>query len=65
MIIGRKLQFLLLPKHCELTKKTLWLKFAYKVTHMYTGPGDPVFIHKYYSKHEFLVNRLKGNSENI
>jgi hypothetical protein len=28
---------------------------------MYTGPGDPVFEYRYYDKHQFLVNKLKGN----
>jgi len=65
MIIGRKLKFLLLPRQCELSKKLLWLKFAYKVTHMYTGPGEPVFVYKYYNRNDYLVNRLKGSNEDI
>jgi hypothetical protein len=59
--IGTELKFVLIPKICYITGKYLWLKRAYKQTAMYTGPGDPVFEHRWYEKSEFLFERMKGN----
>ena len=58
--IGTTLEFTLFPKKCHISKKAIWLKFAYKQTAMWTGPGDPVFEHRWYDKTEFLVWNLKG-----
>ncbi len=49
------------PCRCEISKKRIWLKRAYKGIRMITGPGDPVFIIKWLTKEEFLFQRLKGN----
>ena len=40
--------------------KLLFLQYAYKQTAMWTGPGDPVFEHRYYDKNEFLIAQIKG-----
>jgi hypothetical protein len=58
---GTEMKFLFFPRKCHITGKILWLEYAYKQTAMYTGPGDPVFDHRYYDKTEFLIERLKGN----
>lgn len=58
--IGTELIFLLWPERCYMTGKWLWLKKAYKQTAMYTGPGDPVFEHRYYDKDEFLIAKMKN-----
>lgn len=58
--IGTEIKFLLWPRKCYISGKKLWLVHAYKQTAMYTGPGDPVFEHRYYEKNEFLVNKIKG-----
>lgn len=61
MLIGTEYKFLLFPKHCSATKKKLWLTYAYVETYLRVPPlGIPEFIHKYYDKHHYLVNRLKG-----
>ena len=57
--IGTELKFILVPKRCYFSDKVLWFTNAYKQTAIYTGPGDPIFEHRYYDKTEFLVNRLK------
>ena len=48
------------PRRCYFTNKILFLKYVYKQTAMWTGPGDPVFEYRWYDKEEFLVNKLKG-----
>lgn len=58
--IGTKIKFLFFPQRCYISKRLLWLENAYKQTAMWTGPGDPVFEHRYYDKTEFLVNKIKG-----
>lgn len=57
-----KLCVSLLPRKCYNTGQSLWLKYAYRTTQMITGPGDPVFVHRWYSSKEFLMLRIKyGN----
>jgi hypothetical protein len=58
--IGKKLKFLIWPKRCYISGKLLFLQYAYKQTAMWTGPGDPVFEHRYYDKNEFLIAQIKG-----
>ena len=59
--IGTQLKFVVLPKKCHITGKTLWFTNAYKQTAMYTGPGDPAFVDRWYDKNEFLIARIKGD----
>lgn len=61
MKIGQQLKFAYLPKRCRISNKLIWLKYGYVVTLMYTGPGQPVFEYFWYTKSEFLVQKLKGN----
>jgi hypothetical protein len=58
--IGTELKFIFFPKRCYISNKTLWLVNAYRQTAMYTGPGDPVFEHRWYDKTEFLIAKIKG-----
>ena len=58
--IGTGLEFAWLPKRCYITKKVLWLKFAYKQTAMWTGPGDSLFEYRWYAREEFVIAKLKG-----
>ena len=57
--VGTEFKFCWLPKRCSLTGKRLWLQYVYKQTAMWTGPGDNIFEHRYYDKHEFLLARLR------
>ena len=61
--VGRQLKFALFPRRCYITKRRIWLELAYCVTAMYTGPytgpGTPVYDHRWYSKDEYLIARLK------
>lgn len=56
-----ELKFLLWPEKCELTGKRLWLRFAYKGTAVWSGPGDPAYEVRYRDKIEHLMWILKGN----
>jgi len=48
------------PKKCYLTAKSLWGKLAYRGENWITGPGEPIVVHYWIDKNEFLVWNLKG-----
>jgi hypothetical protein len=54
------LKFSWLPRRCSLTHRRIWFCRAYKGTAMWTGPGSPVFEHKWIAKEEFLFAKLLG-----
>lgn len=58
--IGTTKVFLFIPKFCFISNKFMWLKFAYKQTAMFTGPGDPILEDRWYDQKEFLIAKLKG-----
>lgn len=60
MHVGTELKFVIFPKICITSGKYIWLKYAYKETNMYIGPGDPVFEYCWYDKNEYLIAKLKG-----
>jgi hypothetical protein len=53
-------KFILWPRQCEVSKKHIWLEYAYKGTRTITGPGEPVFEYRWLTKEEFVVAGLKG-----
>jgi hypothetical protein len=55
-----KYKFIIRPRQCEISKKTIWLEFAYKGTRTITGPGTPVFEYKWLTKEQYLLAALKG-----
>ena len=57
--LGLALKFAWLPKRCALSGKLIWLKYGYRVTAMWTGPGDPVFEHKWHDKNTHIMWLLK------
>jgi hypothetical protein len=52
-------KFCIWPKYCDISGRRLWFENAYRTTRMITGPGEPVFEHRWYSKEEFLILRMK------
>jgi len=63
-IKGRKLKFTLLPRRCYITKRIIWLEFAYCLTAGYRARahfGDSIYVyeHRWYDKDEYLVARLR------
>jgi hypothetical protein len=58
--VGWELQFILWPRRCHYTGKILWLTNAYYGTAFVTGPGEPVFEHRWCERKEFLFQKIKG-----
>ena len=58
--VGTELKFSFIPRQCYVSGKKLWLTWAYRRTAMWTGPGDPIFEHRWYDKTEFIIERLKN-----
>jgi hypothetical protein len=58
--IGWELCWSLLPRKCFYTNRSLWLKRAYMGTSMLTGPGDPIFDHRWIDQKEYIFLKIKG-----
>ena len=58
--IGQNLKLSLWPRRCHYSNKSLWLKRAYRVVAMWTGPGDPAFETRWVDRDEFLIKKIKG-----
>ena len=56
-----KMQWSWWPRRCAITNEWLCFSLAYRATREWTGPGTPVFEHRWYNRYEFLMMRLKGN----
>ena len=57
--LGAELKFVWLPQRCIISGKLLWLKYAYRLTAMYTGPGDPVYDYRWHDKNTHIMWLLK------
>jgi hypothetical protein len=58
--VGRQLKFALFPRQCHITKRIMWLEYAYCVTAMYrTDDINFSYEHRWYNKDEYLIARLK------
>lgn len=58
--IGWQLKYCFIPRRCFYTGKLLWFTMAYKGVGMITGPGEPVFEHRWCERHEWLFLKIKG-----
>lgn len=57
--LGAQYKFAWLPKTCYLTGKRIWLTKGYRITRMYTGPGTPVFQHRWHDKNAHIIWKLR------
>ena len=57
--LGAQLKFAWLPQTCYISGKLIWLKFGYRITAMWTGPGNPVFEHRWHEKNAHIMWMLK------
>lgn len=57
--LGAELKFAWLPQTCNITGKRIWLKFGYRLTAMWIGPGEPFYEHKWHDKLEHIIWKLK------
>jgi hypothetical protein len=58
---GWEYKFSLWPRRCLISNKVIWLKYAYKGTAMWTGPGTPAYQYQWHDATEHLIWKLKGN----
>ena len=57
--LGAEFKFAWFPKTCELTGKLIWLKYAYRLVIVYTGPSDPVYHSRWHDKNAHIMWLLK------
>ena len=55
------LRLCLLPRICEISGRSIWLKYAYRGHRLIHGPGEPVTITHWLAKEEFVMARLRGD----
>ena len=56
--LGAELKFAWLPELCNLTGKKIWLKKAYRLTAMWTGPGESIFEYRWHDKNAHIIWKL-------
>jgi len=54
------MKFVILPHRCDITKKIIWLQYAYCGVAIWTGPGDDAVEIRWHDRHEHLIWTLKG-----
>ena len=54
------MKFAILPYRCDVTKKIIWLQYAYRGVAIWTGPGDDAVEVRWHDCHEHLIYTLKG-----
>ena len=58
MIIGTELKFTWLPETCYLTGNRIWLKKAYRMTRIITGPGESILEYRWHDKNAHIIWKL-------
>ena len=53
--LGAEFKFVWIPERCNLTSKWLWLTRAYRLTAIWTGPGDPVYETRWHAKNAHIM----------
>jgi hypothetical protein len=53
------MKFTILPHRCDITKKIIWLQYAYYGIAIWTGPGDDAVETRWHSKLEHIIFQLK------
>jgi hypothetical protein len=59
MVIGAEYKFAWLPVTCYITGKRIWLKKAYRLTRIITGPGDSIIEYRWHDKNAHIIWELK------
>jgi hypothetical protein len=54
------MNFAILPHRCSITKKIIWLRYAYCGVAIWNGPGDDAVELRWHDRHEHLIWVLKG-----
>ena len=58
-LLGTEYKFVWLPETCYLTGNRIWLKKAYRMTRIITGPGTPIFEYRWHDKNAHIMWLLK------
>ena len=59
MMIGTEYKFAWLPETCYLTGNQIWLKKAYRMTRIITGPGESILEYRWHDKNAHIIWLLK------
>ena len=58
-LLGTELKFAWLPELCHISGKRIWLTYGYRITAMWSGPGESIFEHKWHDKNTHIMWLLK------
>jgi hypothetical protein len=58
MMIGTEFKFAWLPETCHLTGNRIWLKKAYRMTRIITGPGESILEYRWHDKNAHIIWKL-------
>lgn len=58
-ITNWQLKFCWIPQRCFLSNKSIWARKAYYGIRMITGPGEPVYEHRWVDSNEFILWQLQ------
>jgi len=54
------MEFAWLPHRCDITKRIIWLQWAYCGRAVWTGLGDDAVETRWHDRHQHLIYTLKG-----
>lgn len=55
------LNFAWRPRRCDRSGAIIWLTRAYRGTVMWFGPGEPIMEHRWLTKDQYILGKLRGN----
>ena len=58
-----ELKWCILPRRCFSSNKLMFFCLAYRARRIITGPGEPVYEDRWYSKVNGLLQLIKVNSQ--
>ncbi len=61
--IEKKLTWSFLPRRCYSSGKVIWFTTGYKLTAMYTGPGEPIYEYRWFDRKEYIICLITGEIE--
>lgn len=54
------IKFSLWPRKCFISGRSIWLKYAYRGTAIWTGPGDPIVEVHWVNPQEYMFMVIRG-----
>jgi hypothetical protein len=58
-MIGTEYKFAWLPQRCDISGNRIWLKKAYRMTRIITGPGESILEYRWHDKNAHIMWLLK------